>query len=905
MPDWRAEIRQRLGDTGLRAEADIVEELSQHLQDRYDDLRSQGVTDADAQRTALAELEDDATLGARIRRSVPRESPPPAAVGAAGRSGFLSGMAGDLRLAVRLLRRSPGFTAVAILVIALGIGANTAIFSVLNAVLLRPLPGVAEPSRLAAVYTSDYSGPRYGSSSYADYLAMRESGAFEDMASYTPMPFSISLGERAVRGMGEAVSANYFDVLGVRPLRGRFFLPPEAGPPGSAPVVVLSHGFWQDRLGSADDVIGRTLRINGELLTVIGVAPESFRGALRGLRIDAWIAPGAPASLVGGDYDPDARGSRGLLLFGRLAAGATLENSQTRLDGLAAQLHAAYPDAWTDVRDQARVITALSEADMRVPPQVRGAVVGFFGLMMTVVGIVLLIACTNVANLMLARAAARRAEMGVRIAIGASRGRIVRQLLTESLLIGLIGGALGIAAAIVLTRLVNAVPLPVPVPVALDVPLDVRVLLFAAGITMAAGVLFGIVPALQSSRAPAPLMKDAVSARGPRMRLRNALVVVQVAASLVLLTGGAIFLRSLLVAQQIDTGIDTGNMLLVPFDLAIEGMSEDEARRFYDEARAVAAAVPGVRSVTLAERVPLGAGWARRYVRVEGYTPAQGEDMEVPFNGVSDGYFEGMGIRLARGRGFTEADRADAPRVVVVNEAFARRFWPGVGALGKRVGMGGSDAPFAEVVGVVPDGKYRSLTEEPLPYLYYPYAQRPSRTMTMQVRTALDPDVVAPVLRARLRALAPALPVPEMTTLRQHVSFATLPQRAAAIVLAVLGVIALGIAGIGLYGVVSYSVAQRTREFGIRNALGAAASDVQRMVLVHGLRLAAIGVAAGLLLALALTWVIRSMLLVSPFDPVALVAGAVVLTGAAALASWVPARRAMRVNPLAALRMDV
>lgn len=905
MPDWRGEIRRRLGHTGLRSEADIIEELSQHLDDRYAELRARGVRDADAQSMALAELEDHATLGARIRHAVPPDPPPPVPVGASAGSDVLAGIASDLRFALRMLRRAPGFTAIAALVIALGIGANTTIFSVLNAVLLRPLPGVADPSRLVAVYTSDFSGPRFGSSSYGDYLAMRESGAFEDVAAYSPMPLSVALGERAVRVVGEAVSANYFEVLGVRPARGRFFLPAESGPPGSAPVVVLSHGFWQDRLGGADDMIGRTLRINGEPLTVIGIAPVSYRGAIRGLRIDAWIPPGAPASLAGGTYDPAARGDRGLLLFGRLGPGATLAGVQTRLDGLAAQLHAEFPDVWTDVRDQPRVLTALPEADVRVPPQVRGTVLGFFGLMMTVVGIVLLIACTNVANLMLARAAARRAEMGVRIAIGASRWRIVRQLLSESLLIALIGGGLGIGMAVVLTRLVNAIRLPVPVTIALDVPLDTRVLLFAAGITMVAGVLFGMVPALQSSRAPAPLMKDAVSARGPRMRLRNALVVVQVAASLVLLTGGAIFLRSLFAAQRIDTGIDMRNMLLVPFDLAVEGMSQEEAQRFYDEARAVAAAVPGVRSVTLAERVPLGAGWARRYVRVEDYTPAQGEDMEFPFNGVSDGYFAAMGIRLARGRGFTEADRADAPRVVVVNEAFVRRFWPGGDALGRRVGVGGSDAPLAEVVGIVPDGKYRSLTEEPVPYLYYPYAQRPSRTMTMQVRTALAPDVVAPVLRAQLRRLAPALPVPEMTTLRQHASFATLPQRAAAIVLAVLGLVALGIAGIGLYGVVSYGVAQRTREFGIRHALGAAAADVQRMVVVHGLRLAAFGVVTGAGLALALTWVIRSMLLVSPFDPVAPITGALVLTAAAALASWVPARRAMRVNPLEALRMDV
>lgn len=906
MRDWAKEIRRRLGPAQLQgaSEADVVEELAQHVEDRYVELQSRGVAESDAREQALNELEDGDVLGERVRRALREPSGEPVPVGVRWGGNFLDGIAADLRLATRLLRRSPGFTTVAALLIALGIGANTTIFSVLNAVLLRPLPGVRVPEQLAAVYTSDYSGPRFGASSFPDLEAMRASGVFTGMAAYTPQSFSVMVGERGVRVLGELVTANYFEILGVRPALGRFFVPTDGAPAGSSPVVVLSQPFWQDRLGAPADVIGSTIRVNGQLLTVIGIAPATFRGSLRGLRMDVWVPPGAPPSLTGDQFGPESRGSRGLLVIGRMRSDATLDGVRGRMDAVAARLSADYPEYWTDVNDRPRVITVLPESEARVLPQVRGAVVGFLALMMSVVGIVLLIACTNVANLMLTRASARRAEMGIRIALGAARGRIVRQMLIESVLLAIIGGTIGVLVATWLTQAVNNISLPVLAPSALDVAMDMRVVTFAALLTMATGILFGTVPALQSSRAPAPMMKDAIASRGPRMRLRNVLVVVQIAASLVLLTGGAAFLRSLVAAQQIDTGIVTRNMILVPFDLASEGQTAEQAQRFYDEVRTRAESLPGVTSVTMAERVPLGAGWSRRWVVVEGYVPGEGEDMEVPYNGVSDGYFAGMGIRMLSGREFTESDRAGAPPVVIVNEAFVRRFWAGRNPLGMRVAMG-SGAPFAEVVGVVPDAKYRSLTEEATPYFYYPYAQHPSPSMTLQVRTALDPDAVAPALRAELRALAPALPAPQITTLQQHVTYATLPQRIAMIVLGVLAVIALAIAAIGLYGVVAYGVAQRAREFGIRSALGAAATDLRRMVVGQGLRLTMIGVAVGVVLALGLTWAIRSLLFVSPFDPVALVTGIVVLTAAAIGASYLPARRATRVHPMAALRNDV
>ncbi|HEX6308422.1 MAG TPA: FtsX-like permease family protein, partial [Longimicrobiales bacterium] len=541
----------------------------------------------------------------------------------------------------------------------------------------------------------------------------------------------------------------------------------------------------------------------------------------------------------------------------------------------------------------------------RVPRQIRGAVLGIFGLLVAVVLIVLLIASTNVANLMLVRAAARRSEMGVRLALGATRGRIVRQLLAESVLLASIAGVLGVLLAVWLTRGVNTFSLPVPLPVALDVSLDLRALAFAASVTLLTGVLFGLLPALAASRSPAPLMRGGTDARGRRSPVRSALVIVQVAASIVLLTGAGLFLRSLLAARSIETGIVAENMVLVPLELGDAGFMPEAAQQFYEDLLERVRGMPGVVHVTLADFVPFSPRWGRRSTVIEGYTPREGEDMEFMFNGVGPGYFEAMGIRLRRGRDFTAADRVGAPGAVVVNETFVRRFWPGNTGIGMRVSLSGPEGPFAEVVGVAPDVKYRSLTEEPVPYIYYPALQQPgSLSKVLHVRTGSDPAPLVPALRREIRTLASALPMPQITTLTQQVGMATLLQRIAGIVLGVLGALAIAIATIGLYGVIAYSVAQRTREFGIRTALGAAAADVQRMVLGQGLRLAAVGAAVGVALALVLARLIRTMLLVSPMDPVAVLGVVVVLLGATLLASWIPARRATRSDPLLALRAE-
>jgi predicted permease len=901
MREWIEEVERRLAGARLdgAAERDIAEELAQHLEDRYEELRARGVGPVDARAQVLAELGDGDTLARQVRGLV-QVRPEPLPIGRPTFGGRMSGLWADVRLGARMLMHTPVYAAAAVIVMALGIGANTVIFLVVNSVLLQPPSGVEDPERLAAIFTSDYSGPRYGSSSYPDLVALREAEIFDDVAGYALQTFSMVGDDWNARGMGEFVSANFFRVMGVRPAAGRFFSVDEVDPGRTSSVAVIGHDLWQRNFGGTADAIGQTIRVKGEPLTVIGVAPRQFSGSARGLRAELWLPLSAPRSLTG--IDVSHRGSRGLQLRARLRADMSIATAQQRLDAIAARLHAEFPEQWTDINDRSRVLTIVPESRARVPGQMRGAVLGFLGMLMAAVFGVLLIACTNVANLMLSRASVRRAEMGVRIALGASRGRIVRQLLAESLLLALVGGAAGVLLAMWLVDLLNAVRLP-ELHVTIQVGMDAYMLGFATAITLATGIFVGLAPALQASRAPAPLLKDGART-GSRSRLRNALIVVQVASSLVLLIGGGLFLRSLRAAQSIDTGYSTRNVVVASFDLDSEGYSPEQAAAFYDALVQRADDLPGVTALTLAREVPLGLGWTRRSVIVEGYEPGAGEDMEIPFNGVAPDYFRTMGMALRQGRDFTPADRQYAPPVIVVSEAFVRRFWPNENPIGKRVGLEGRDAPFAEVIGIAPDAKYRSLDDTPQPYMYYAYLQSPSSSMKLLARAQDDPRVLAELLRGEIRALAPSLPAPTVQTFSRHSMEATLPQRVAALLLSVLGLLAVGIAAIGLYGIVAFGVAQRAREFGIRMALGAAASDVRRLVVGDALRLVGIGIVCGTPIALAMAFLIRQFLMVAPVDPVPFVGVPALLAACALLASHIPARRAMTQNPAVALRAE-
>ncbi len=823
----------------------------------------------------------------------------------------------DLRYSLRMLAKNPGFAAVAVLTLALGIGANSAIFSLINALLLRPLP-VEKPQELVALYTSDYSGPLYGASSYPDYVDFRDrNDVFSGLVAYSVTPFSLSTGGESERVFGEVVSGNYFSVLGVHPALGRSFLPEEDRTPGAHAVAVVSHDLWQRRFSGDPALIGKTVHLNGYPFTIVGIAPAGFPGLFRGLVADLWVPLMMQAQALPGSHDLTERGNRSLFIMGRLKLGrlkpgATIEQAQARFQALAAQLRESYHDHWTNVRNEARAVTLVPESAARIFPEARTPVTIFMALLMTVVGLVLLIACANVANLMLARASARRKEIAIRLALGAKRGQLIQQLMTESLLLSLLGGMAGLLLAWWGLDLLMAFKPPVPVPIALDLGLDWRVLGFTFGVAVLTGILFGVAPAIAASRPDlVAALKDGSGATGAgphKARLRQAFVIAQVTLSLVLLIGSGLFLRSLQNASSIDVGFDPNNVLVMSVDLRLQGYKEATGQAFYRQWLARAQSLSGVAAVSLTKELPLGLGGSRRGITIEGYAARTGEDLEVNTTSVGPGYFEAMRIPMLRGRSFAERDAEGAPGVVIINEAFARRYWPGQEPLGKRLQMGSrnnADAPYLEVVGVVKDGKYVTLGEEARPFFYLPLLQDYDSSATLIVRAAGNPLALLPALRAEVQTLDKNLPVYDVKTMTQHLALALLPARLAGAVLGVFGLVALGLAALGLYGVMSYTVTQRMREIGIRVALGAQARDVLKLVIKQGLSLTMIGVGIGLVVSLALTRLVSSLLFgLSATDPLTFALIVLLLTFVALLACYLPARRAMKVDPMVALRCE-
>ena len=808
----------------------------------------------------------------------------------------------DLRYGARMLARSPGFTAAAILSLALGIGANATIFSLVNALIFRPLP-VANPSELAALYTSDFSGPLYGTSSYPDYEAFRaETQAFSGLAAYTLTPVALGEADETERVIAELVTGNYFSVLGVRPALGRAFRPEEGEASGADAVAVVGDGLFRRRFASDPGIVGRTIVLNGRSFTIVGVAPKSFPGMIRGLRVDLWIPIVAREKIEPRDRTLTARGNRGLLVIGRLRDGVTLEQAQAHVSVVAGELHRLYPSEWANVRNEPRVVTLLPEKSARILPQAFAPVSLFLALLMTVVALVLLIACANVAGMLLARATGRLKEMAIRLSLGAGRRRLARQLLTESLLLSLAAGAAGVLLAIWGTGLLMRFQPPLPVSIALDLGLDGRVLAFTLGVSLLTGVLFGLAPAMEISRPElVPALKD--GGTGERKRSwRSVFIVAQVALSLFLLIGSGLFIRSLQNALAVDLGFDPRNLALLSMDLSIAGYTETDAA-FYRQLLERVRSVPDVEIATLTAELPLGLGGSRRGISVEGYTPRPGEDLEVHSTMVGPDYFRTMRIPIARGREFDGRDGEGAPRVVMVNEAFVRRYWPGDVGLGKHLdrGVGGN----LEVVGIAKDSKYASLGEEPRPFFYLPLLQNYEGGATLVARTRTEPEQLIPRLAQEIRALDKALPVFEAKTMTRHLSLALLPARLAGTLLGMFGLVALILAAVGIYGTVAYIVARRTREIGIRMALGADRRQVLRLVVGRGMRLALAGTAVGLVAAFGLTRFISSLLYgVSATDPITFGGITLLLSGVAFLASYLPARRAASVDPIAALRYE-
>ena len=817
-------------------------------------------------------------------------------------------MSFDFRYALRRLIRARGFTLAASLTIALGVGANSAIFSVINATLLRAPVGVAEPQRLVGLFTSDYSGPRYGSSSFADLDDFGTQGAdvFSGVTGYSPRPAAVGSDDNLERIAAEVVTDNYFQVLGTRLTLGRGFGPEQRVKSGE-PVAVISHALWQRRFGSDPAVIGKPVRMNAREFTILGVTPPGFAGSLRGLVTDVWV-PAALGAYLGMSDDFTSRGDRSAFVYARLQPGVTIEQARSRMAVVARQLAAAYPQAWTDVTRQGRRISVLPEAETRIPPQVRGPALGFAAILMGTVALVLLVCCANVAGLLLARAAGRLKEVGIRISLGASRGRIIRQMLIESVLLAALGGVVGTAASVWAGRALMAVGTPsqIPVPISLDLTLDYRVLWFTLGVTLVTGVIFGLAPALRASRADvvAALKTDTPALRlgGRRFSVHGALVVGQVSLSTLLLVGALLFLRTLRAAAAIDPGFRTDRMLLLDISPRPGEEGKVDPEQVALTARDRIAAIPGVTAVTWASNVPLGLDMGRRGLQVEGYRRREGEDMEFYYSVVGPQYFETMEVPLVRGRGFTDADRPGAPAVVVVNEAFAKRFWGDADPVGKRISRGGENGPWMEVVGIARDGKYLSITDAPRPFVYYPQLQMPDG-ITMHVRTSGDPRRLVTAVQREVATVAPTWMIERVRTLEEHIGASLLPQRIAAGLLGAFGVVALLLAAVGLYGVVAFAVAQRTREIGIRVALGAQSGEVLGLMLRQGMTLAGIGLLVGVPLAAVVAKLVSGFLVgTGAADPLVFVGAAALLAVVTLVASYVPARRASKVEPMLALR---
>src|SRR6266404_3238245 len=773
----------------------------------------------------------------------------------------------DIQYGFRNLVKRPSYTAIALITLALGIGANTAIFSLVSTVLLRPLP-VPHPERLVEVYGTFHQGADYTIQSYPNYKDYRDrNNVFSGLMAYRFAPMSISHENRNERVWGYLVSGNYFDTLGVQPFLGRYFLPEEDKTPGSHPVAVITYACWQKRFASAPNVIGQPLRINGQVFTVVGVTPDGFRGTEVAYAPELFVPTMMAHEIEPGSTWLESRGDDNLFVVGRIAPGVTSAQAESALSAITLQLGKEYPN-----EDQERGVRLLTPG--LFIPDIRNSVISFSSVLMGVVGLVLMLACVNLANLLLARATERRKELAIRVAVGASRARIMRQLVTETLMLSLGGGFGGILLAAWINAIVASTALPTDLAFVIDLRLDWRVLVFAFGVSLTTGIAFGLLPALQSSRPDlVPALKDEKSMAGfRRSRLRNALVVVQVALSLVLLVCAGLVIRSLQVAQRTRPGFTPENAVALSFDLGLQGYTEEKGRAFQRQLIERTQSVAGVRSVALTSVVPLTLDYSYTTIYIEGQSATGSSDLPVAvLNEISPNYFRTMEIPL-RGRDFSERDNKDESRVAIVNETFARRFFPGRDAIGRRFNFSGPDKPYWEVIGVAADGKYNSLGEDPKAAFYRPLLRDYSTNATLVARTVGDPQSVLAALRSELQRLDPTLPLYNVQTLSDHMSVPLFPFRMAAIVIGSFGVLAIVLAAIGIYGVMSYVVVGRTREIGVRIALGAARRDVLLLIVRQGMTLAVLGLGIGLLIAFGVAQFLSKLLFgVSPVDPLTFV----------------------------------
>jgi putative ABC transport system permease protein len=891
MPDWEHEIRRRLAGVKLEPtrEAAIVEELAQLLDDCYAESLAGGATLAEAYRAALAELSGSELLARELRRlERPGE---PIVLGANRRTNMIAALWQDLRFGARMLLKQPGFTLIAVLTLALGIGANTAIFSIVNAVLLRPFPYQA-PERLVILLERVSAGGGF-SPSYPNFVDWRAQNTVCSSMSAVLQneSFNLTGAGEPERLQGRRVSAEFFSTLGVKPHVGRDFLP-EEDQPGATPAVILSYDLWRRRFGNDPSLIGKQLTLNQQSYTVVGVTPPDFQF---GAEADVTTPIGLQAERF------RLRGNNpGADVVARLKPRVSQQQAETELNLIAARLERQYPE--TNKNRRVRVVPLHERfvGDIRQPLLI----------LLGSVGLVLLIACANVANLLLVRASTRQKEMAVRVALGASRRAIVRQLLTESVLLAALGAAFGILLALWGASFIGA-QLPDGIPRLREARVDAPVLGFTLAVSLLTGLLFGLAPALQASR---PNLTEGLKegdrgSSGGRQRLRGVLVVVEVALTLTLLVGSGLLIQSFRRVLQIDPGFNAGNLLTM--QVSVVNPDGQQVANFFEQLQQKVRSLPGVKSVAVSNGLPFGTANYPGFI-IEGRTDPDNRGGGLRYT-VSPDYFQTMGIELIKGRLFTTEDTRDSPRVIVIDEALARRHFPNEDPLGKRIRQPSAESPSLEIVGVVRHVEHYGLDRQsPDAQFYTNFNQTPLQMLpngvgriNLLTRTEVEPLGLASAVRGQMAALNKDQAVFNVRTMEQAVAQSITARRFSMLLLAVFAVVALALASLGIYGLMSYAVAQRTREIGVRMALGAQSGNVLRLVIGQGMKLALAGVALGLVASVALTRTMKNLLFgVSATDPATFAAIALLLTLVALLACWIPARRATRVDPLLALRYE-
>jgi predicted permease len=900
MPDWNEPIRRQLAALNLAParEAEIVEELAQHAEDRYRELQTGGAAEAEARRITLDELSGHELLARELRAVECTEAPEPVVLGAGRKARFLAGLGQDLRYGFRTLRKNPGFTAVAMLALALGIGANTAIFSVVNGVLLQPL-AYPDPDRLLMIYETTAEFNR-SSVAYPDFLDWhRQSRSFTDMGTFRSDDFNFTGAGQPEQVSGEYVSASLFPALGVSPFLGRNFLP-EEDRQGAACAAILNYGFWKGRFGADPNILGRTLTLNAASCAVVGVLPADFRFRERAqiyVPIEQWNSVGLRTR----ESHP------GLQVIGRLKPGATIEAAQAEMASICNGLARMYPK--TNAGHGAKVV------------RMKDAIVGYIRptllLLVGAVGFVLIIACANVANLLLARSTARQREFAIRAALGADRGRVVRQLLTESVLLSLGAAMIGLLLARWGTRLVLAAA-PGSLPRSGEIGIDPYVLLFTLVVSVVTGVLFGVAPAFHGANAnPQESLKEgARGAGGGRHRAEGVFVAVEVGLAVILLAGAGLMIESLWRLWQVDPGFNTRNILTTQFALSPKAIGSPQAIRLaYQQLLGRAAAIPGVQSAAITSVVPL----SERNSEISfwpgtGPQPPQDRLTSAMFYVVTPDYPSVMQIPLRHGRFFTDRDNLASPPVVVIDDVLARHMFPGQDPVGRQISL----MVFGpvEIVGVAGHVKHWGLdsddTAKIREQIYFPFLQVPDKFMsvavaglTLVLRTGPEPLSLVSAVRAQVAGPTQDQPIYAVRTMEQIISGSLAERRFTMLVLIIFAATALLLAAVGIYGVMSYAVTRRTHELGIRATLGASRREIVGLVLREGMKLAAIGMAAGLVAAMALTRFMAGLLYgVRPADPATLAGVTFLLGGIALLACYIPARRATAVDPAVALRCE-